>query len=42
MAALGMLTEWGLKQEQIKLVCILGSKKGIDNVQDEYPGVEVS
>lgn len=41
-AALGMLTEWGLKPEQIKIVTILGSKKGIENVQEEYPGVEVS
>lgn len=37
-----MLTEWGLAQEQIKLVCILGSRKGIDHIQEEYPGVEVS
>lgn len=41
-AALNMLTEWGLDQSQIKIVSVLGSKLGVKNVQDEFPNVEVS
>lgn len=41
-AALNMLTEWGLEQSQIKVVSVLGSKLGVKNVQDEFPNVEVS
>lgn len=41
-AAIGMLTEWGLRQDQIKLVSVLGSQVGVKHVAEEYPGVEVS
>lgn len=41
-AALNMLTEWGLEQSQIRIVSVLGSKSGVKNVQDEFPNVEVS
>nr|ODN91121.1 uracil phosphoribosyltransferase [Cryptococcus depauperatus CBS 7841]ODN95573.1 uracil phosphoribosyltransferase [Cryptococcus depauperatus CBS 7855] len=40
-AAINMLTEWGLKQSQIKMVSVLGSKAGVQNVQDEFPDVEL-
>lgn len=40
-AALGMLTEWGLAPEQIKIVSILGSKTGVEHVQAEFPGVDI-
>jgi uracil phosphoribosyltransferase len=41
-AALHMLTEWGLKQNQIKIVSILGSEEGVGHVTSEFPDVEVS
>ena len=41
-AALGMLTDWGLRQSQIKLVSVLGSKQGVEHLADEFPDVEVS
>ncbi|CAK9781272.1 PRTase-like protein [Cutaneotrichosporon oleaginosum] len=40
-AALGMLTEWGLPPSQIKLVSVLGSKVGVEHVTAEFPEVEV-
>ncbi|KGB77968.3 hypothetical protein CNBG_4055 [Cryptococcus deuterogattii R265] len=40
-AALNMLTEWGLEQSQIRIVSVLGSKSGVKNVQDEFPNVEI-
>lgn len=40
-AALGMLTEWGLEPSQIKIVSILGSKTGVEHVTAEYPDVEI-
>jgi len=40
-AALGMLTDWGLKQSQIKIVSVLGSKQGVEHVIEEFPEVEV-
>ena len=36
-----MLTEWGLKQNQIKIISVLGSKQGVEHVIDEFPDVEV-
>lgn len=41
MAALGMLTEWGLKPAQLKLISVLGSRQGVDHVHEEFPEVEV-
>jgi len=40
-AALGMLTDWGLKQSQIKVVSVLGSRQGVEHLADEFPDVEV-
>ncbi|BEI92853.1 uncharacterized protein CcaverHIS019_0504810 [Cutaneotrichosporon cavernicola] len=39
-AAIGMLTEWGLAPSQIKLVSVLGSKVGVEHVTTEFPEVE--
>lgn len=39
---MGMLIEWGLTPSQIKLVCVLGSKDGVEHVTTEFPDVEVS
>ena len=41
-AALAMLVEWGLSEEQIKVVAVLGSRQGIKHIHEEYPGVHVS
>jgi hypothetical protein len=40
-AALGMLTVWGLSQEQIRVVSVLGSRRGVDHILKEYPGVQI-
>ncbi|KAK4685992.1 uracil phosphoribosyltransferase, partial [Tremellales sp. Uapishka_1] len=40
-AALNMLTDWGLSQSQIKIISVLGSKQGIDNLAEEFPEVEI-
>ncbi|ORX37878.1 uracil phosphoribosyltransferase-domain-containing protein [Kockovaella imperatae] len=40
-AALAMLTEWGLSQSQIKIISVLGSSQGVEKVVSEYPGVEI-
>ncbi|TYJ57856.1 uracil phosphoribosyltransferase [Cryptococcus floricola] len=40
-AALTMLTEWGLAPSQIKIISVLGSQAGVKNVQDEFPDVEI-
>lgn len=40
-AAIGMLTDWGLQQSQIKLVSVLGSRIGVQHVAEEYPDVEI-
>ena len=37
-----MLTEWGLAQNQIKIISVLGSRQGVNKVASEYPDVEVS
>jgi len=36
-----MLTDWGLKQSQIKVVSVLGSRQGVEHLADEFPDVEV-
>jgi uracil phosphoribosyltransferase len=41
-AALGMLKDWGLKESQIKIISVLGSRQGVENVMKEFPGVDVS
>ncbi|EIW71665.1 uracil phosphoribosyltransferase [Tremella mesenterica] len=40
-AALGMLTDWGLRQDQIKIVSVLGSRQGVRHVSEEFPDVEI-
>ncbi|TXT09143.1 hypothetical protein VHUM_02617 [Vanrija humicola] len=40
-AALTMLTEWGLAPSQIKIVSVLGSKSGVEHVTAEFPDVEI-
>ncbi|KAI0248715.1 UDP-N-acetylglucosamine 1-carboxyvinyltransferase [Lactifluus subvellereus] len=40
-AALGMITEWGIPQNRIKLLCILASEDGLKNVLVQYPGIEI-
>lgn len=40
-AALGMLTDWGLTQSQIKIISVLGSSEGVKHVTEEYPEVEI-
>jgi len=37
-----MLTDWGLKQSQIKIISVLGSEEGVGHVQAEFPEVDVS
>jgi hypothetical protein len=40
-AALTMLTEWGLPASQIKVVSVLGSRQGVEAVSAEFPEVEI-
>ncbi|KAH9973063.1 phosphoribosyltransferase-like protein [Lactifluus volemus] len=40
-AALGMITEWGIPKNKIKLLCILASEVGLQNVLAQYPGIEI-
>ncbi|WVQ96120.1 uracil phosphoribosyltransferase [Kwoniella sp. CBS 9459] len=41
LAALHMLTEWGLQPSQIKIISVLGSKQGVEHVAEEFPDVEI-
>ena len=41
-AALTMLSEWGLQQTQIKVISVLGSRQGVAHLTKEFPDVEVS
>ncbi|KAJ7591196.1 uracil phosphoribosyltransferase-domain-containing protein [Mycena floridula] len=40
-AALSMIEDWGLSVKQVKLLCVLGSKSGLEHVQAEYPDLEI-
>ncbi|CAD6589937.1 MAG: hypothetical protein TREMPRED_005578 [Tremellales sp. Tagirdzhanova-0007] len=40
-AALSMLTDWGLDQSQIKVLSVLGSRQGVQHVSEEFPDVEI-
>ncbi|TCD66953.1 hypothetical protein EIP91_000731 [Steccherinum ochraceum] len=40
-AAIHMLKEWTVPEEKIKLLCVLASKTGLDQVRQAYPGVEI-
>jgi hypothetical protein len=41
-AALSTLKEWGVPMSHTKVVCVLGSRQGIERVATEFPEVEVS
>jgi len=41
LAALQMITDWGIPVSKIKLLCILASEVGLKNVQAHFPGVEI-
>ncbi|KZS94092.1 uracil phosphoribosyltransferase [Sistotremastrum niveocremeum HHB9708] len=40
-AALTMIIDWGIPVKNIKLLAVLGSKPGLDHVQDEFPELEI-
>ncbi|GAA5842255.1 hypothetical protein JCM8208_005071 [Rhodotorula glutinis] len=40
-AAISILLDWGLDVSQIKLLCILGSKPGLQKVAEAYPGLDI-
>ncbi|KAI5893752.1 PRTase-like protein [Schizophyllum commune H4-8] len=40
-AALSMLLDWGIPVKNIKLLCVLASKAGLDNVKAAHPELEV-
>ncbi|KAE9410326.1 armadillo/beta-catenin/plakoglobin [Gymnopus androsaceus JB14] len=41
LAALTMIIDWGIPVQKIRLLCVLASKDGLKNVQDEHPGLEI-
>jgi len=41
MAALNMVTDWGIPQNKIKLLCILGSEQGLRQVSVSFPSIEI-
>ena len=41
-AACHMIEEWGLDMKNVKLLSVLGSKEGLDNIQKAFPGLHVS
>ncbi|KAF9569359.1 uracil phosphoribosyltransferase [Agrocybe pediades] len=40
-AALGMIVEWGIPVQKIKLLSILASEAGLQHIQEEYPNLEI-
>ncbi|KAG8798586.1 25S rRNA (adenine645-N1)-methyltransferase [Serendipita sp. 398] len=40
-AAINMLTDWGLTVDNIRLLSVLGSQEGIDHVRTEFPQLQV-
>jgi len=40
-AAVHMITDWGIPVTKIKLLSILASEAGLENVEKEFPGLEV-
>ncbi|VDB96961.1 unnamed protein product [Peniophora sp. CBMAI 1063] len=40
-AALQMIVDWGVPLSNIKILCILASEPGLENVQKQFPGVEI-
>ncbi|KAF7301393.1 Uracil phosphoribosyltransferase [Mycena indigotica] len=40
-AALAMIADWGMDISNVKLLCILASQDGINNVRAAYPSLEI-
>jgi len=40
-AALNMIQDWGVPIKNVKFLAILASQKGLDNVQSEFPDLEI-
>ncbi|KAG8825686.1 hypothetical protein FRB91_008970 [Serendipita sp. 411] len=40
-AAINMLTDWGLTVDNIRLLSVLGSQEGIDHVRTEFPQLQI-
>ncbi|KAI4520456.1 PRTase-like protein [Schizophyllum commune Tattone D] len=40
-AALSMLLDWGIPVKNIKLLCVLASKAGLDNVKAAHPELDI-
>ncbi|KAJ3517989.1 hypothetical protein NLJ89_g171 [Agrocybe chaxingu] len=40
-AALTMISDWGVPVKNIKLLCVLASEQGLKHVQEEYPELEI-
>ncbi|KAF9469017.1 armadillo/beta-catenin/plakoglobin [Collybia nuda] len=40
-AALAMIVDWGISVKDIKLLCVLASKEGLNHVQAEFPELEI-
>ncbi|KAK7470793.1 hypothetical protein VKT23_002211 [Stygiomarasmius scandens] len=41
LAALAMIIDWGIPVKNIKLLCVLASQEGLNNVQAEHPDLEI-
>lgn len=37
----GMIKEWGIPLDKIKLLCVLGSKPGLDAIAKAWPELEI-
>jgi len=40
-AALTMILDWGIPLHNVKLLCVLASKEGLEHVQSQFPGLEI-
>ncbi|UZJ55057.1 hypothetical protein CBS101457_004377 [Exobasidium rhododendri] len=40
-ACVGMIKDWGIPLDKIKLLCVLGSKPGLESVLKACPGLEI-
>ncbi|TFY80820.1 hypothetical protein EWM64_g3198 [Hericium alpestre] len=40
-AALHMIKDWGIPVSNVKVLCILASKQGLEHVEAEFPGLEI-
>lgn len=36
-----MILDWGIPVEKIKFLCVLASQKGLENVVESVPGLEL-